>query len=127
MSINHFLFTRKDKNTKIVLSLFEVKVLIFKVFITVAVIIPKKLNMNGNHFKLTERNSASTKKRLLGKIKIEVDQKSVPKPIKKSLVKKPIKILPKDKTVRGKIIKNEDSWIRFNKIRVPLKLFMKVK
>lgn len=85
------------------------------------------LKIKGNHFKLTDKNSASTKKIFVGKLKIAVDQKSVPSPTKKSLVINPTNILPNPSNIRGRIIKKDDSWIWFKVTRVPLKLFIKVK
>lgn len=105
----HFLFIKNDKNDKNLFDLFQMKILKFKIFIKLAMIIPPKLSIKGNHFKIIGKNSASTKKRFSGKIKIDVPQKSVPVPIKKSFVRKPIKILPSAKIISGITIKEEDS------------------
>ena len=89
-------------------------------FIILAVIMPKTLKKNGSHFILIGKNSASVKNKWSDKIKMELFQKSVPTPIKKSLVVKPMKILPTANKIKGKIIKSSDSCILFKIIRLPL-------
>ena len=105
----HFLLIKKDKKISRMSILLKLKILKLKILIKLQIKIPKKLKKNGNHFIQIGKNSASKKTIFLGKVNIEVCQKSVPNPIKKSLVKKPTNILPIAKIDKGKIIKIEDS------------------
>ena len=77
--------------------------------ITLAQIIPNILNVKGSHFIDIGNHSASIKFEWLGKVNIDVPQKSVPNPINKSFAKYPTNKLPKPKTIKGKLIKNDDS------------------
>jgi hypothetical protein len=71
---------------------------------------PKKLKQRGKILLKKFANSASIKLKFSGLVNIEVPQKSVPTPIIISLVKKPIKILGTDRTIKGSNIFQGDSW-----------------
>ena len=65
---------------------------------------PKSVKIKGIFFKIVGANSASKSTKFSKFVVKDVIKNGVPTPINKSLEKKPQKILPKAKNIRGKTI-----------------------
>jgi hypothetical protein len=71
---------------------------------------PNKVNMKGIFFNKLGANSASRRTKFSKLVVMDVKNNGVPTPINKSFEKKPQKILPKAKNIKGKIIAIGASW-----------------